>query len=121
MATTSPWYTEVVTTLPGSRSYGMKTIDGTPARAAWAATELARLPVEAHAYRVKPSALAAVSATETTRSLNEWVGLAESSFTHKGARRPISAASRSARISGVSPGLSVTRSDASMPTGNSGA
>ena len=54
----------------------MKTIDGTPARAACAATELARLPVEAQANRVKPSASAAVSATETTRSLNEWVGLA---------------------------------------------
>ena len=43
----------------------MKTIDGTPARAACAATELARLPVEAQANRVKPSARAAVSATET--------------------------------------------------------
>ena len=56
----------------------------TPARAACAATELARFPVEAHAYRVNPSALAAVSATDTTRSLNEWVGLAESSLTHSG-------------------------------------
>ena len=64
----------------------MKTIDGTPARAAWAATELARLPVEAQANRVKPKPRAAVSAVETTRSLNEWVGLAESSLTHSGAR-----------------------------------
>ena len=76
MATRSPPYTAVVRILPCSRSAGMKTIDGTPARAACAATELARLPVEAQANRVKPSPRAAVSATETTRSLNEWVGLA---------------------------------------------
>ena len=75
----------------------MNTIDGTPARAACAATELARLPVDAQAKRVNPSARAAVSATETTRSLNEWVGLAESSLTHSGARSPSSAASASAR------------------------
>ena len=66
----------------------MKTIDGTPARAACAATELARLPVDAQAKRVKPSPRAAVSATETTRSLNEWVGLALSSLTHSGAVMP---------------------------------
>ena len=82
----------------------MKTMEGTPARAACAATELARLPVEAQAKRVKPSPRAAVSATETTRSLNEWVGLAESSLTHRGARSPSSAARMSARISGVGPG-----------------
>ena len=87
MATTSPPYTAVVTILPGSRSAGMNTTDGTPARAACAATELARLPVDAQAYRSKPSARAAVRATETTRSLNEWVGLAESSLTYSGARQ----------------------------------
>ena len=87
----------------------MKTIDGTPARAACAATELARLPVEAQAKRVKPSACAAVRATETTRSLNEWVGLAESSLTHSGARRPSSAARARRATSGVRPGSRVTR------------
>ena len=87
----------------------MKTIDGTPARAACAATELARLPVEAQANRVKPSPRAAVSATETTRSLNECVGLAESSLTQSGARSPTAAARAGALTSGVRPGSSVTR------------
>src|SRR2546430_17447430 len=71
MATTSPPYTAVVRILPGSRSAGVKTLDGTPARAECAATELARLPVEAHANRVKPKPLAAVSAHETTQALQE--------------------------------------------------
>ena len=61
-------------------------------RAACAATELARLPVEAQAMRSKPSSRAAVIATDTTRSLNEWVGLAESSLTHSGAVKPSSSA-----------------------------
>ena len=108
----------VVTTLPGSRSAGMKTTDGAPARAACAATELARLPVEAQAKRVKPSSRAAVRATDTTRSLNEWVGLAESSFTHSGARKPTSAASASARTSGVMPGSRLTRRAGSWPPGS---
>ena len=46
-----------------SRSCGTKTNDSMPARAAWAATELARLPVEAHAATLKPSSRALVSAT----------------------------------------------------------
>ena len=87
----------------------MKTTEGTPARAAWAATELARLPVDAQANRLKPSALAAVSATETTRSLNEWVGLALSSLTQSGAVMPSSAARCGAATSGVRPGSRVTR------------
>src|SRR3954453_23601100 len=97
----------------------MKTIDGTPARAAGAATELARLPVEAQANRVKPSPRAAVSATETTRALNEWVGLAESSFTHSGAVRPTAAARAGAATSGVRPGSRVTRVAGSWPVGSS--
>src|SRR3712207_9049789 len=92
---------------------------GTPARAACAATELARLPVDAQAYRSKPSARAAVSATDTTRSLKEWVGLAESSFTYSGARTPSAAPRPSARTSGVQPGSSVTRAAGSPPTGRS--
>ena len=80
-----------------------------PIRAACAATELARFPVEAQAIRLKPSSRAAVMATETTRSLNEWVGLAESSLTHSGAVKPSRSASRSARISGVMPVCESTR------------
>src|SRR5690606_17224049 len=120
-ATTSPPYTAVVTTLPASRSCGMKTIDGTPARAAWAATELARLPVEAQAKRVKPNPRAAVSAVETTRSLNEWVGLAEASLLLSVGRSPTASPTASARTRGVSPGSRVTRVDGSWPTGSSGA
>ena len=80
----------------------MRTTESMPARAAWAATELARFPVEAQAATLKPSWRALVSATETTRSLNEPVGLAVSSLIHS-SPRPSSAASRSARTSGVKP------------------
>ena len=96
----------------------MSTTESSPALAACAATELARLPVDAQATRVKPSWRAAVSATETTRSLNEWVGLALSSLTQS-SRMPSSSASRSARTSGVIPGFSVTRPAGSWPTGSS--
>jgi len=41
--------TEIEATLAGSRSTGMKTKHSSPARAAYAATALARFPVEAHA------------------------------------------------------------------------
>ena len=52
-----------------------------PTWVAWAATLLARLPVLAQDTVVKPKARAADRATETTRSLNEWVGLPLSSLT----------------------------------------
>src|SRR5690349_18284411 len=74
-ATRSPPYTAVVTTLPASRLLGMNTHELRPARAAAAATALARLPVEAHESVVSPNWRAADSAIATTRSLNEWVGL----------------------------------------------
>ena len=96
----------------------MKTMLGAPARAACAATELARLPVEAQAKRLKPSPRAAVRATETTRSLNEWVGLAESSLTYSGAVRPTAAARAGAATSGVMPGSRLTRASASWPVGS---
>ena len=80
----------------------MKTTEAMPARAAWAATELARLPVEAQAATLKPSWRALVRATETTRSLKDPVGLAVSFLIHS-SPRPSSAASRSARTSGVNP------------------
>src|ERR1035441_5603157 len=78
-----------------------------PRAAPWAATELARLPVEAHAIVSKPSSRARVTATDTTRSLKEWVGLAASFLTHT-SRRPSRSARRSARISGVQPAGSPT-------------
>ena len=80
----------------------MQTTERMPARAACAATELARLPVEAHAATLKPSSRARVSATETTRSLNEPVGLTVSFFTHS-SESPSSAPKRSARNNGVKP------------------
>ena len=89
-------------TLAASRSAGISTTEAIPARAAWAATELARLPVEAQAATLKPSCRALVRATDTTRSLNDPVGLAVSSFIHS-SPSPSSAARRSARTSGVYP------------------
>ena len=88
----------------------MNTTERSPARAACAATEFARLPVEAQDTVSKPRAFAADSATETTRSLKECVGLAESSLTHSfpGAM-PSSRARLSARTSGVMPAPRVTR------------
>src|SRR5271166_6288895 len=80
----------------------MKTYDSRPSAAPWAATEFARLPVEAQAIVSKPSSRARVTATETTRSLNECVGLAASFLTHTSCR-PRRSASLSARISGVQP------------------
>ena len=84
----------------------MNTYDSSPAAAAWAATAFARLPVEAHAIVWKPSSRARASATDTTRSLNECVGLAASFLIHT-SRRPSRSASRSARSSGVQPAGSV--------------
>ncbi len=75
--------------------------------------------MEAQANRVNPSPFAAVSATETTRSLKECVGLAESSLTHNGAVMPRSRASAPAGTRGVNPGLRVTRVAGSWPTGSS--
>ena len=65
--------------------------------------------------RSKPSSRAAVMATDTTRSLNECVGLAESSLIQTGAVKPSSSASRSARISGVMPVPESTRVAGSWP------
>ena len=73
-----------------------------PSAAPWAATEFARLPVEAHAIVSKPSSRARATATETTRSLNECVGFAASFLIHT-SPRPRRSASRSALISGVQP------------------
>jgi len=83
--------------------------------AACAATELARLPVDAQAATLKPNSSALLSAIETTRSLKELVGLRVSFLIHT-SPRPSSAARRSARTSGVKP---VPRStDGSHSTGS---
>ena len=87
----------------GSRSAGISTTDRMPARAAAAATALARLPVDGQASTVKPSSRAAASATATTRSLNEWVGFPRSSLIHS-SRMPSALASSAALVSFVQPG-----------------
>ena len=56
-------------TLPCSRSCGIITKQRMPACAAWAAVELARLPVLAQPTVSKPNSIALLIATETTRSL----------------------------------------------------
>ena len=94
--------------LAGSRSCGMNTTDCIPTRAAWAATEFARLPVDAHAATLNPSSRAFVSATDTTRSLNDPVGLAVSSLIQS-SPSPSSAASRSALDEGGHAGSEVDR------------
>ena len=66
------------TIFPCSRLAGMNTMARMPPRAAWAATLLARLPVEAQASVSKPNSRALVLATVTTRSLKDQVGLAQS-------------------------------------------
>src|SRR4051812_2326636 len=75
MATTLPPYTAVVRSFADSRSDGTNTKLLSPVRAAAAATALARLPVDAHAAVLKPNSSAFATATATTRSLNEFVGL----------------------------------------------
>src|SRR5258708_14375721 len=72
--------TLMLATVAGSRSTGMKTKHSSPARAAYAATALARFPVDAHAIVSKPLARAQLMATDTTRSLNELVGFMLSFF-----------------------------------------
>lgn len=81
----------------------MKIQAGSPARAACAATALARLPVLAQPITLRPSAWAALIAVVTTRSLNDSDGCATASFfTHRRAT-PRCAASRGASMSGVKP------------------
>ena len=59
----------------------MNTTPRMPALAAWAATEPARLPVEAQARVSNPSSSALLDAIETGRSLKEKVGLTVSFLT----------------------------------------
>jgi hypothetical protein len=108
----------VAISFSGSRSAGQKTAASIPSAAARAATALARLPVEEQASVRRPSSCAFAQATATTRSLNEWVGFAVSSFSQS-SPRPSLAASRGAATSGVQPGAS--RCSAGAATGSSGA
>src|SRR5256885_16264538 len=82
-ATTFGSKTLMLATFAGSRSTGMNTKHSRPARAAYAATALARLPVDAHAIVSKPFARAQLMATDTTRSLNELVGFMLSFFRYR--------------------------------------
>src|SRR6202012_2891453 len=77
-------------------------------------------PAAGRGRTLKPTSVAAASATATTRSLNEWVGLPLSSLIHS-RRIPSSAASPSARTSLVQPGSVVGRLAMSRGTGSSGA
>src|SRR5207253_11373258 len=61
-------------TFPSSRSCGIITKQRIPAAAACAAVLLARLPVDAQPTVSKPNSTAELIATETTRSLYEYVG-----------------------------------------------
>src|SRR5713101_7397261 len=81
----------------------MKMYDLRRASAAWAATELARFPVEAHATVSKPNYRALVTATATTRSLNDHDGWQTESFLTQTSRQPSSSARLRARMSGVKP------------------
>src|SRR3990172_12637113 len=102
-ATTVGWEIRFPRTFADSRSDGIKTKHLNPACAAWAETELARFPVEAHATVSKPNSLARVSATATTRSLKDSVGWFTVSFLRYKASRPRVWPRRVARIIGVKP------------------
>src|SRR5437868_1425018 len=101
-----------------SRSEGMKTQASSPARAAAAVTAPARLPVEEQESVVKPKLRAASTAIATTRSLKEWVGLPESSFTCR-ERSPRVWARFSALTSLVQPGFRFGLDATSAGTGRS--
>ena len=74
--------------------------------------------MDEHASVVQPSSSAFAAATATTRSLNECVGFAVSSFSQS-SPTPTAEASRGAATSGVKPGAS--RGSAGGATGSSGA
>src|SRR6476469_7745529 len=114
----APSYTAVVSTFARSSDDGISTTDSQPARAAAAATALARLPVDGQASTRNPSWRAAASAPATTRSLNECVGLPVSSLTHKDFT-PSAAARRSAFTSRVRPGSVLGCASTSDGTGSS--
>src|SRR5947209_18325784 len=81
----------------------MKTHALNPPRAAWAATELARLPVEEHATVSNPKLRACAKATATTRSLKLRVGRQTASFLMQSRFAPSLLARCGALKSGVNP------------------
>src|SRR5579885_2578360 len=81
----------------------MNTYDSNPAAAACAATELAKLPVDAQAIVRKPNSIALLIATATTRSLKDSVGGFTESFLIHSLRQPKTFASRGAASNGVKP------------------
>src|ERR1700730_3451596 len=87
----------------GSRSAGIKIHALNPLRAACAATEFARLPVEEHATVSKPKLRACDNATATTRSLKLSVGRQTASFLIKRFFAPKRAANVGALSKGVKP------------------
>src|SRR6266550_9027044 len=103
MRTTFAPYTCVPRILAGSRSAGMKIHALKPLRAACAATELARLPVEEQETVSNPNARACDKATATTRSLKLSVGRQTASFFRKSLRAPNCSPSCGALRRGVNP------------------
>src|SRR5438270_13030136 len=103
MRTSVVRYTCVPRILAGSRSDGMKIHDFNPSRAACAATEFAKLPVEEHETVSNPKARAFASATATTRSLKLNVGRHTASFLMQSRFAPNCFPSRGALIRGVKP------------------
>src|SRR5450631_4144283 len=89
--------------LAGSKSAGMKIHDLNPLRAACAATEFARLPVEEHDTVSNPKARACERATATTRSLKLSVGMQTASFFRYRFFVPHCLAKRGAASNGVNP------------------
>src|SRR5688500_5105764 len=81
----------------------MKIQAARPARAACAATALARLPVDAQPIVVRPNDAAALIADATTRSLNESVGCDTLSFLTQARVTPSSRANAADSMSGVQP------------------
>ncbi len=106
---------DVAISFSGSRLAGTSTTASRPSAAARAATAFARLPVDEHESVVRPSSIAFAAATATTRSLNECVGLAVSSFSQSSPSPSVSAR-RGAWTSGVKPGAS--RCSAGAATGS---
>ena len=81
----------------------MKIQAGRPARAAWAATALARLPVDAQPTVSRPRPSAALSALATTRSLKLSEGWLTASFLTHTRATPSRRANAGASSSGVKP------------------
>src|SRR2546422_2367386 len=81
----------------------MRMNEGSPAAAAFAATELARFPVDAQPTASSLNSRALLIATAVTRSLKERVGELTLSFFKYRLSIPSFLLSRSARTSGVPP------------------